>query len=153
MLSLSFDEWLISLSTMSWGSFMLHLQPVSEFPSFLSWAIFMCVWASQESACQFRRCRRYRFNAWVRRIPWRREWQTIPVFLPGKFHGRLSRGSQRVDMTEWLSTYMYTTFYLSTHPSVDIWVASTFLIMWVTLLCTWGYKYISLRLCFQFFWV
>ena len=23
---------------------------------------------------------------WVGKIPWRRKWQTIPVFLPGKFH-------------------------------------------------------------------
>ena len=25
-----------------------------------------------------------------RKIPWRREWQTTPVFLPGKFHGHRS---------------------------------------------------------------
>ena len=42
------------------------------------------------------------FDPWVRKIPWRREWQTTPVFLPGKFHeqrepGELqSMGSQRV---------------------------------------------------------
>ena len=24
------------------------------------------------------------------RFPWRREWQPIPVFLPGKFHGQMS---------------------------------------------------------------
>ena len=24
----------------------------------------------------------------VRMIPWRREWQPIPVFLPGEFHGQ-----------------------------------------------------------------
>ena len=24
------------------------------------------------------------FNPWVRKIPWRRKWQPIPVFLPGK---------------------------------------------------------------------
>ena len=24
----------------------------------------------------------------VRKIPWRREWQPIPVFLPGEFHGQ-----------------------------------------------------------------
>ena len=28
------------------------------------------------------------FNPWVRKIPWRREWQATPVFLPGKFHGQ-----------------------------------------------------------------
>ena len=36
------------------------------------------------SACQ---CRRLRFNPWVRKIPWRREWQPTPVFLPGESHG------------------------------------------------------------------
>ena len=30
------------------------------------------------------------FNPWVRKIPWRREWQPIPVFLPGEFHGQKS---------------------------------------------------------------
>jgi len=25
---------------------------------------------------------------WVRKIPWRRKWQTTLVFLPGKFHGK-----------------------------------------------------------------
>ena len=28
------------------------------------------------------------FDPWVRKIPWRREWQPTPVFLPGKSHGR-----------------------------------------------------------------
>ena len=23
---------------------------------------------------------------WVRKIPWRRKWKPIPVFLPGEFH-------------------------------------------------------------------
>ena len=28
------------------------------------------------------------FNHWVRKIPWSRKWQSTPVFLSGKFHGR-----------------------------------------------------------------
>ena len=28
--------------------------------------------------------RRPRFNPWVGKIPWRREWQPTPVFLPGE---------------------------------------------------------------------
>ena len=28
------------------------------------------------------------FSPWVRKIPWRREWQPIPVFLPEKSHGQ-----------------------------------------------------------------
>jgi len=33
-------------------------------------------------------CRRPGFAPWVRKIPWRREWQPTPVFLPGEFHGQ-----------------------------------------------------------------
>ena len=35
-------------------------------------------------------CRRPRFNPWVRKIPWRREWLPTPVFLPGESHGQRS---------------------------------------------------------------
>ena len=28
------------------------------------------------------------FDPWVRKIPWRREWQPTLVFLPGEFHDR-----------------------------------------------------------------
>jgi len=35
-------------------------------------------------------CRRPWFDPWVRKIPWRKEWQLTPVFLPGEFHGQRS---------------------------------------------------------------
>ena len=39
-------------------------------------------WLSgKDSACQ---CRRHGFDPWVWKIPWRRNWQPTPVFLPGK---------------------------------------------------------------------
>ena len=47
-------------------------------------------------------CRRPRFDLWVRKLPWRRQWLPIPEFWPGKSlwteePGRLqSMGSQRV---------------------------------------------------------
>ena len=47
-----------------------------------------------------------RFDPWVRKIPWRRKWQPIPVFFPGNFHGqrRLAGYSpwdcKELDMTE-----------------------------------------------------
>ena len=45
-------------------------------------------WLSgKESACK---CWRHGFDPWVRKIPWRRKWQHIPVFLPGKSHGKRS---------------------------------------------------------------
>ena len=30
------------------------------------------------------------FNLWVGKIPWRREQESTPVFLPGKSHGQRS---------------------------------------------------------------
>ena len=35
-------------------------------------------------------CRRPKFDPWVGKIPWRRERQLTPVFLPGEFHGQRS---------------------------------------------------------------
>ena len=34
--------------------------------------------------------KRHGFNPWVRKIPWRRAWQSTPVFLPGESHGQWS---------------------------------------------------------------
>ena len=31
--------------------------------------------------------RRPGFDPWVRKIPWRREWQLTPIFIPGEFQG------------------------------------------------------------------
>ena len=39
---------------------------------------------------QCRRLKRYRFDSWVKKIPWRRSWQPTPVFLPGKSYGQRS---------------------------------------------------------------
>ena len=42
------------------------------------------------------------FDPWVRKIPWRRKWQPLPLFLPGKSQGQRSLagcspwGSQKV---------------------------------------------------------
>ena len=44
----------------------------------------------KESSCQCRKGRRHGFNPWVRKILWRREWQSTPVFLPGESHGQRS---------------------------------------------------------------
>ena len=72
----------------------------------------LCRWCSgQESACHCRRHKRCRFDPWVWKIPQRREWQPIPVFLSGKFHGQKGLagyspwGCKESDMTEWLSTH------------------------------------------------
>ena len=44
--------------------------------------------------------------SWVRKIPWKRKWQPIPAFLPGKSHGQgilvayTPWGYQESDMTK-----------------------------------------------------
>ena len=35
-------------------------------------------------------CRRFGFDPWLVKIPWKRKWQPTPVFLPGKSHGQRS---------------------------------------------------------------
>ena len=35
-------------------------------------------------------CKRPGFDPWIRKIPWIREWQLTPVFLPGEFQGQRS---------------------------------------------------------------
>ena len=61
-------------------------------------------WPSgKESVCQCRRCG---FDPWVGKIPWRRKWQPLPVFLPEKSHGQRSLtgyspwGFKELDTTE-----------------------------------------------------
>jgi len=44
----------------------------------------------KELTCQCKRHKRCRFNPWIRKIPWRRAWQPIPVLLPGESLGQRS---------------------------------------------------------------
>ena len=44
----------------------------------------------KEPTCQCRRPKRHRLDPWVRKIPWRKEWQPTAVFLPGESHGQKS---------------------------------------------------------------
>ena len=54
---------------------------------------------------------RCEFDSWVRKVPWRRVWQPIPVCLPGESPwtaepgGLQSMGSKESDTTEQLGTY------------------------------------------------
>ena len=66
------------LSTMDWIKISPNLQGLPRWHS------------DKESACQCRRHKRHGFKPWVRKLPWSRKWQFIPVFLPGKFHGQRS---------------------------------------------------------------
>ena len=60
----------------------------------------------KESAWQCRTCRRCRLDPWVGKIPWRRQWQSTLIFLPGEFHEQRSLagyslwGHKELDTTE-----------------------------------------------------
>ena len=42
--------------------------------------------SGKKPGCQCRRHKRFSFNPWVRKSPWRRARQLIPGFLPGESH-------------------------------------------------------------------
>ena len=46
--------------------------------------------SGKESTCQCVRCKKRRLDLWVGKIPWRREGQPTPLFLPGKSTGQRS---------------------------------------------------------------
>ena len=49
-------------------------------------------------------CRKPRFDPWVGKISWRREWLSTPIFLPGEFHGQRSL----VGYSQWGCRVRYT---------------------------------------------
>ena len=63
----------------------------------------------KESACQYRRLKRWGFDPWVMKIPWRRKWLPLQYSRP-ETHGQRSlegyspRGCKESDITEWLNT-------------------------------------------------
>ena len=57
---------------------------------------------------------KHRLNPWVSKIPWRRNWQPTPVFLPGESHGQRSRA----DCSPWVAQSQTWLKWLSTHASL-----------------------------------
>ena len=68
-------------------------------------------WLSKLRICL--QCRRPRFDPWLGKIPWRREWLLTPVFLLGEFHwqkglaGYSPCGRKELDTTEWLTLTLW----------------------------------------------
>ena len=68
--------------------------------------VFLGGVSGKEPACQGRRYKRHEFDPWVRKSPWRRAWQSTPVFLTGESHAQRSLASyspwvrKESDMTE-----------------------------------------------------
>ena len=88
---------------------------IENFPFSISLLCWNSSASGKEPTCQCRRLKRCGFHSWVGQIPWRRTWQSTPVFLPGESHGQRSHnpmdselqsiGSQRVrlDWRTWHS--------------------------------------------------
>ena len=84
-------------------------------------------WLSREGICL--RCKRRGFDPCVRKIPWRKEWQPTPVFLPGESHGQRSLAgyspwdSKESDTTEQLThthTYSHRCWWFPLRPHLCI---------------------------------
>ena len=67
--------------------------------------------------CQCGRHKRWEFDPWIWKIPWKRAWQPTPIFLPGESHGQRSLagyspwGYKESDTTE--HTTIHTTWHLN----------------------------------------
>ena len=56
-----------------------------DYPLQYSWASLVAQMVKNLPACG-----RPGFDPWVGKIPWRRVWQSVPIFLPGESHGQRS---------------------------------------------------------------
>ena len=72
-------------------------------------------WCSgKEPICQCRRCKRIGLDPCAGKIPWRRKWEPIPIFLPGQSHGQRSLEGyspwdcKELDRTEHVCTHACT---------------------------------------------
>ena len=118
-----FCTWISSfLSTVSWKDCSFthqwswhHYRKSSDhihedlFLGSLFYSIGLPWWLSWWRVCL--QCGRPRFNPWVRKIPWRRKWQPISVFLPGEFHGQKAWWATVQGVTKsqtWLSDCLFT---------------------------------------------
>ena len=64
-----------------------------------------------EPICQCKTYKRHGFDPWVGKIPWRRTWQSTPVFLLGEFHRQRSLAGY------WVTKYQTWLKQLSMHVS------------------------------------
>ena len=110
-----------------WGCISVHLRicvPVGL-------SLFLRVYG-KEPICQCRRLKRWGFDPWVGKIPWRRTWQPTPVFLPGESHGQRSlegyspRGCKELGTTE-VTAHMHAYVYVSCFYRLKIFCVCVFL--------------------------
>ena len=67
--------------------------------------------AVKDYTCQCRRHKKRGFDPWVGKIPWRKKWPPVLVFLPRKSHGQRSLAGyspqdyKASDMTEYARAF------------------------------------------------
>ena len=81
------------------------MHSVIYLPSYKNHLVFGMNWGISlvaQTVKNLPQCRRPGFDPWVGKIPWKREWQPTPVFLPGEFHGQRSlAGNSPWDRKAW----------------------------------------------------
>ena len=91
------------------------------------------------------------------RFPWRREWQPIPVFLPGEFHGQSCVvgyspwGCKESDMTDQL-TFSLSLLYIKYFNNEDLLYSTGNSTQYLEIACNGkeyekGYVYLNIYIC------
>ena len=89
---------------MIYANFRQRLFFFFQMEAFESWCASLRWLSGKESACQ---CRKSRFDPWVGKISYSRNWHSTPGFLPGKFYRQRSLagyspwGHKQLDTTEY----------------------------------------------------
>ena len=68
----------------------------------------------RESICQCRRCKGCGFDPQVKKISWRRAWQSTPAYMPRKFHAQRNLGATAPGAAKshtWLKDWAGRAFY------------------------------------------
>ena len=80
--------------------------------------------SGKEPACQCRKHKRHRLDPWIGKIPWRRAWQSTPVFLlqnpkdRGAWLATVHRVAKSQKWLKWLGTHAHTYIYTYTHGNI-----------------------------------
>ena len=81
---------LCASTTLSWWLWLCSRACLCFFDMLSRFVMAFPWWLRWQNVCP--QCQKPRFDPWVGKIPWRREWLPSPVFLPGEFHGQRSLG-------------------------------------------------------------
>ena len=109
--------------------------------------------SGKEPACQWMRYKKHGFDPLVGKIPWRRTWQSTPVFLPGKSHGQKSlvgyggegcEESERTEVSQSTHKVLHISFWIchvlpTTEPVTGL-MLETWSFLLVLFLEGWEYK-------------